>query len=159
MKRVLLLLVAFMATLATSAENLADKLYANPDLIFSAYRTYIEPCEKIAKAPKGYKPCGMTVYARHGSRYDVDTISLHRAAKALRLAEKEGILTPFGKEVKNFIDEIRLHTATTPTNSRNSVMSSTETSLTAPTRTSPNSSVVVQPSRLPRRWFCDASFR
>lgn len=107
MKRVLLLVVAFMATLATSAENLADKLYANPDLIFSAYRTYIEPCEKIAKAPKGYKPCGMTVYARHGSRYDVDTISLHRAAKALRLAEKEGILTPFGKEVKNFIDEIK----------------------------------------------------
>ena len=62
MKRVLLLVVAFMATLATSAENLADKLYANPDLIFSAYRTYIEPCERIAKAPKGYKPCGMTVY-------------------------------------------------------------------------------------------------
>jgi outer membrane protein TolC len=88
MKKTLLLLVAFVATIVASAENLADKLYANPDLIFSAYRTYIEPCEKIAKAPKGYKPCGMTMYARHGSRYDVDTISLHRAAKALRLAEK-----------------------------------------------------------------------
>ncbi len=108
MKRVVLLFIACVATLFASAETLAEKLHSNPDLVFPAYRTYIEPCGDIAKAPKGYKPCGMTMYARHGSRYDVDTISLHHAAKVLRLADKEGILTPLGKEIKSFVEDAKV---------------------------------------------------
>ena len=107
MKRTLFSFVALVAMLVASAEDLADRLHANPDLVFPAYRTYIEPCGEIAKAPKGYKPCGMTIYARHGSRYDIDTMGLHRSAKVLRLADKAGILTPFGKEVKAFIDSAK----------------------------------------------------
>ena len=92
----------FQAT-AQSYKNLID---SNPERAGGVYHYYEYTTSELTKAPKGYKPFYISHYGRHGSRYHTGSGLFKGAVDNLSAAEKAGLLTKEGKELKAQIDSL-----------------------------------------------------
>ena len=102
MKRFLLILSAlFVATIAF-AQSSREEIDKKPDLAISTHSVYAGPyySQPIAKAPKGYEPFYISHYGRHGSRYEANAKHPAEVVNYFDYADKQGLLTPKGKEAK-----------------------------------------------------------
>ena len=64
------------------------------------YRTYPGPSQKaLTSAPKGYTPCFLSHFGRHGSRYLIGQNTYDEPVRILKQAQADGVLTPYGEEV------------------------------------------------------------
>lgn len=105
-RRVALLLVAalpLMLCAKTAREQVADTPEKAGGVYFAYPENEISP-DYGSKAPKGYVPFYASHYGRHGSRYLIDPNDYLRPSKRLADAEKAGVLSPAGKELKALID-------------------------------------------------------
>lgn len=99
MIRKLFVILFSCASAALSAQTTFEEISANLDKAGGVYLAYPEPTEKLTPAPKGYKPFYVSHYGRHGSRYLLGDGDYRNTILLLEDAEKEGALTPFGKDV------------------------------------------------------------
>ena len=105
MKRFLLSLLLALAALAAAAQNIPalDQLKADPLKAFGNDYPYQDQNVGLTKAPSGYKPFYISLYARHGSRYywndqlykDLDTLMTAAHEKQLLTAEGEAFYARF----------------------------------------------------------------
>lgn len=111
MKAALLACAAAMTlTLAATAQPRAElEIKADPRLAAGKYMAYEAPAGKPTPPPAGYKPCYISTYARHGSRYLTGADKYEPALAALGEADKRGGLTADGKRtlavIKALADE------------------------------------------------------
>ena len=105
MKRIILLTLTTLAVFSLSAQTSREEIDANPRIVvptMTAYTGDIFTSEKIS-APKGYKPVFITGYMRHGSRFESDPSYPLDTYRYFTEADKAGLLTPLGKQVKEFM--------------------------------------------------------
>ena len=74
MKKILLVAVASLfVSKMLLAQDVKSEIIANKNLSASNYLAYPMPQNtKDTPAPKGYKPCYLSHYGRHGSRFLID---------------------------------------------------------------------------------------
>lgn len=105
MKRIILLTLTTLAVFSLSAQTSREEIDANPRIVVPTMTTYtgeIFTSENIS-APKGYKPVFITGYMRHGSRFESDPSYPLDTYRYFTEADKAGLLTPLGKQVKEFM--------------------------------------------------------
>ena len=105
MKRIVLLSLALIATLALSAQTAREEVEANPQVVIPTMTVYngeLFPVEAPA-VPKGFKPVFIAGYLRHGSRLEALEEYPIDAYNYFKKADEAGILTPLGKKVKEFM--------------------------------------------------------
>lgn len=110
MRRLLLPAILFIS-LCASAQTTYDEIIASPDKAAGLY--YLYPVTESANtpAPKGYKPFYISHYGRHGSRYLVGDEQYADPLAIFIAAERDGMLTEKGKEVKRRLENIWLDAA------------------------------------------------
>lgn len=91
----LLLFLALMAQAQTAREDFKR----NIDLAGDNYTAYQGPQKKLSAAPKGYEPCYISHYGRHGSRYLIGKGAYDRPLQVLGDAEKASMLTERGRKL------------------------------------------------------------
>ena len=96
---VLLLLVGWTASAQTSREELLSHM----ELTAGNYANYPNPSGHLTPAPKGYEPFYISHYGRHGARYMTSDKHYKRLRHQLDTALSLGILTEYGKDVRNRI--------------------------------------------------------
>lgn len=106
----LLLLIILFASLGGIRRGLAQSLSdITADVTLSAsnyvcYRGAAAPAPTAA--PKGYKPCYISSYARHGSRWLIQPDQYASACRKMHRADSLGLLTPRGCEVMEVLDRM-----------------------------------------------------
>lgn len=95
----LLLLVGWTASAQTSREELLSHM----ELTAGNYANYPNPSGHLTPAPKGYEPFYISHYGRHGARYMTSDKHYKRLRHQLDTALSLGILTEYGKDVRNRI--------------------------------------------------------
>ncbi|MCD8285725.1 MAG: hypothetical protein LUD50_00640, partial [Clostridia bacterium] len=77
-----------------------ELFYSDSLNAYGVYRTYPEP-EGVTytPAPKGYRPVYISAYLRHGSRKITGSAQPDSLRRAFERADREGLLTPLGREV------------------------------------------------------------
>lgn len=80
---------------ATTPTIQLDQLASN----YYAYPYTSSPAPELTPAPKGYKPFHIEHYGRHGSRWHIGKSMYRTPVEILEIAERNGKLTPRGKEV------------------------------------------------------------
>lgn len=78
----------------------------NPSLAAGKYMAYQQPEEKIAEAPKGYKPFYISTFARHGSRYLTKKNKYDNPIEILSKANALGKLSNDGINALNVITKL-----------------------------------------------------
>ncbi|MBE6212329.1 MAG: hypothetical protein E7129_04230 [Rikenellaceae bacterium] len=108
MKRFLLILSALCIATFAFAQTSREEIDTHPHLAISTHSTYAGSYyfEPIAEAPKGYEPFYISHYGRHGSRYEANGRYSAELVEAFDFAEKNGLLTAKGKEVKAVVNNI-----------------------------------------------------
>ena len=107
MKRIFTLLILPFGCLLASAQTPRKDIAADPFLSGGNMKVYSEPSGvKYTDAPTGYKPCYLSAYARHGSRYHWRTKGYSGPYETLQKADKAGKLTATGKEVYNIVKKL-----------------------------------------------------
>lgn len=107
MKKIRLLSLIFAAaSLAASAQASYEEICQSPEKVAGLY--YVYPVTKSANtpAPKGYKPFYISHYGRHGSRYLIGEEQYTVPNRIFESADKAGMLTAKGQDVKRRLDEI-----------------------------------------------------
>ena len=105
-----LLLIILFASLGGIRRGLAQSLAdITADVTLSAsnyvcYRGAAAPAPTAA--PKGYKPCYISSYARHGSRWFIQPDQYASACRKMHRADSLGLLTPRGCEVMEVLDRM-----------------------------------------------------
>ena len=94
-----LLLIGFAAVAQTSREELLSRM----DLTAGNYANYLAPTGHLTPAPAGYEPFYISHYGRHGARYMTSDKHYKRLCKQLDSAKALGLLTEYGKDVRNRI--------------------------------------------------------
>lgn len=90
--------------MAGLSQTRAEKeIRKNPLLAAGKYMAYEAPKQQLTPAPDGYKPCYISTYARHGSRYLTGEDKYKPALTELGEAEKHGGLTTDGKRALGVI--------------------------------------------------------
>ena len=84
-----------------------DEIAANPAMAGGCHYAYPGPAEKIAKAPKGYKPFHISTYMRHGSRYLIGDWEYDHSLDPMLKANEAGMLTDTGLVVLDKLKRIR----------------------------------------------------
>jgi hypothetical protein len=92
-----LLLLGWAASAQTSREELLSRM----ELTAGNYASYPLPTGHLTPAPKGYEPFYISHYGRHGSRYMTSDKHYKRLRHQLDTALELGILTEYGKDVRN----------------------------------------------------------
>lgn len=93
-------LLIVLTTLAASAQNPKDEIFADLCLSGSNHLAYPGPVqERLTPAPKGYRPFYISHYGRHGSRYLIGPDEYGVPVKVLARADSLGKLTPLGRDV------------------------------------------------------------
>lgn len=92
---VLLIVCTMLAQAQTAREDFSH----NINLAGDNYTAYQGPQKKLSAAPKGYEPCYMSHYGRHGSRYLIGKSAYEKPLNILLEAEKDGMLTEKGKDL------------------------------------------------------------
>lgn len=107
MKRTAIFLLAAALALPSFALSVRDEIKANPNKAGGVYFAY--PAVEISPVPdvpKGYTPFYASHYGRHGSRHIIKDYYYTGLLTPLRRAEKEGALTPRGKELLAKVDTL-----------------------------------------------------
>lgn len=100
MKGLIFTAVLTLTTVTLYAQTAREELDANPNRSASCYYAYPEPVGvKYTPAPKGYKPCYMSHYGRHGSRFLLGDRDYDQPLSVLMRADSLGRLTPRGKKM------------------------------------------------------------
>ena len=92
-----LLLLGWVASAQTSREELLSRM----DLTAGNYASYPAPTGNVTPAPAGYQPFYISHYGRHGARYMTSDKHYKRLGVALDSALRLGLLTEYGKDVRN----------------------------------------------------------
>lgn len=102
MRRLTLFIVCLMALEWTAgAQTTREELLSHIELTAGNYANYPVPTGHLTPAPEGYEPFYISHYGRHGSRYMTSDKVYRRLRKQLDSARTLGILTPYGKDVRN----------------------------------------------------------
>jgi hypothetical protein len=102
MKRLTLFMVCLIALgWAAGAQTTREELLSHIELTAGNYANYPNPTGHLTPAPEGYEPFYISHYGRHGSRYMTSDKIYRRLRKQLDSARTLGILTPYGKDVRN----------------------------------------------------------
>lgn len=96
---VALALPAFAVTPTEDIRKMASNYYAYP---YPA-----NPLPELTEAPAGYVPFHMEHYGRHGSRWHIGKNAYNKPVDLLLPAERNGKLTPRGKELLNQLRKIQ----------------------------------------------------
>ena len=94
-----LLLMGWAATAQTSREELLSHM----ELTAGNYSNYPVPTGHLTPAPTGYEPFYISHYGRHGARYMTSDRTYRRLRHQLDTALSIGLLTEYGKDVRNRI--------------------------------------------------------
>lgn len=94
-----LLLLGWTAGAQTSREELLSHM----ELTAGNYANYPVPTGHLTPAPKGYEPFYISHYGRHGARYQTSDKAYKRLQQQLDSALTAGLLTEYGKDVRNRI--------------------------------------------------------
>ena len=81
------------------AQTCRDDFKRDPYLAGSNYVAYPGPKSTLTPAPKGYEPCYLSHYGRHGSRYHIGNV-YKEVYDVMLKADSLGVLTPRGKQLK-----------------------------------------------------------
>ena len=109
MKRVFGLLVMAFAAMSALAQNPQADFKANVLKSGNNYYAYPyteHPAPALTAAPEGYKPFYIDHYGRHGSRWLMDPTQYTQPVAELAKAERNGCLTPRGKQLLAQLREI-----------------------------------------------------
>lgn len=98
-----MLLLALPVSLSVNGQNAYDEICADPLLAAGKYYAYQAPDVQLTKAPAGYKPFYISMFARHGSRYLTKEKKYAEPLSLLLEADEEGVLTPDGKRALKVI--------------------------------------------------------
>ena len=107
MKKTIITLWLCMACMALWAQTAREEIHANIQRAGSNYLAYPAPTAKLSAAPKGYEPCYISHYGRHGSRYLIAPEDYEAPYQALSRADKRGVLTPLGRDVLARVSKMR----------------------------------------------------
>lgn len=99
----LLFLCLLLLGWTASAQTSREELLSHMELTAGNYANYPNPTGHITPAPKGYEPFYISHYGRHGARYQTSDKAYKRLCKQLDSALSLGILTEYGKDVRNRI--------------------------------------------------------
>ena len=99
----LLFLCLLLLGWTASAQTSREELLSHMELTAGNYANYPNPTGHITPAPKGYEPFYISHYGRHGARYQTSDKAFKRLRKQLDSALSLGILTEYGKDVRNRI--------------------------------------------------------
>ena len=103
-------LAVVLSTIA-GAQEAKEEIMQNPMLSGSNYVAYRGPQKTLTQAPKGYVPCYISHYGRHGSRFLIGETDYDWPLQTLREADSLKKLTPLGHDVmlrlKRMRDESR----------------------------------------------------
>ena len=100
--RFLLLCLLFLGWSA-GAQTSREELLSHIELTAGNYANYPNPTGHITPAPKGYEPFYISHYGRHGARYQTSDKAYKRLQHQLDTALSIGLLTEYGKDVRNRI--------------------------------------------------------
>lgn len=93
---------------AQKMQTARQELDADPNCSASCYLAYSEPTGvNYTPAPKDYKPCYLSHYGRHGSRYLLGDKDYDLPLIVLMHADSLGRLTPRGKKMLNDVKLLR----------------------------------------------------
>lgn len=106
MKRFMLLVIICFLGLNVSGQTAKEEISADIHRSASNYYAYPTPTSVATTPPKGYVPFYLSHYARHGSRFLVNSEEYEAPLNIMREAEKNNVLTPLGKEVLSILDSI-----------------------------------------------------
>lgn len=98
MKRIMFFALSILFVNSSMAQTAKEEIENNVYLSASNYLAYPGPQKELTKAPKGLKPFYISHYGRHGSRFLISDNDYDIAMNALTKGEKDGKLTPLGKE-------------------------------------------------------------
>lgn len=100
--------ILFICSLLATVSLAAQKPYYAPvkevfaqDSLLTNGNFLLYPSDKIqapTPAPKGFKPCYVSTYTRHGSRYVVSASTYNNVYQFFTKAKEAGVLTEKGKE-------------------------------------------------------------
>lgn len=109
MKRLLFSLVAFalLAAGAADAQTALDDFKRDITLAGDNYVAYRGPQKQLTAAPKGYEPCYISHYGRHGSRNLIGAWTYEQAYDILKHAADSGMLTEKGLSLMEKVRLIR----------------------------------------------------
>ena len=110
MKKILLVAVASLfVSKMLLAQDVKSEIIANKNLSASNYLAYPMPQNtKDTPAPKGYKPCYLSHYGRHGSRFLIDKNDYLKPLALFLKADAQHLLTPKGCESAREIEKDRV---------------------------------------------------
>ncbi len=99
MRRILTSLLLLITAVTALAQGLSpmEQLKADPKKAYGNDYPYQSQAGKMTKAPRGYKPFYISLYARHGSRYYWNETLYNNLDTLLTTAQQKGVLTPVGK--------------------------------------------------------------
>ena len=97
----LFLLCLLLLGWTASAQTSREELLSHMELTAGNYANYPAPTGHLTPAPAGYEPFYISHYGRHGSRYQTSDKSFKRLRKQLDTALSIGLLTEYGKDVRN----------------------------------------------------------
>lgn len=99
-----------VSSISISAQQSRADFAANHAVCGDNYLAYPEPVGvSLTPAPKGYTPCYITHYGRHGSRWLIGKQAYDKAYDVLSEARDSGQLTPLGTRLMMQIDTLRRH--------------------------------------------------
>ena len=98
-----LLLCLLLLGWSAGAQTSREELLSHIELTAGNYANYPNPTGHITPAPKGYEPFYISHYGRHGARYQTSDKAYKRLQHQLDTALSLGLLTEYGKDVRNRI--------------------------------------------------------
>lgn len=100
------LLLACCLTLTAHAQTSREEVQADLNKAGGVYLVYPEPKAQPTPAPKGYTPCYISHYGRHGSRYLIGDNDYLWVIRLMQKAEAGNALTPLGKDVLQRLQQL-----------------------------------------------------
>ena len=98
-----LLLCLLLLGWSAGAQTSREELLSHIELTAANYANYPNPTGHLTPAPKGYEPFYISHYGRHGARYQTSDKAYKRLQNQLDTALSIGLLTEYGKDVRNRI--------------------------------------------------------
>ena len=98
-----LLLCLLLLGWSAGAQTSREELLSHIELTAGNYANYPNPTGHLTPAPKGYEPFYISHYGRHGARYQTSDKAYKRLQHQLDTALSLGLLTEYGKDVRNRI--------------------------------------------------------
>lgn len=107
MRSNLLILLLLITSFCFSKSRVKDEIYLNPRIAASGYLAYnYDYLTKSIPPPSGYYPFYITTYARHGSRFLIDSSQYQIPYNILKKADELCMLTKRGKEIFLMLDSL-----------------------------------------------------